>query len=101
MSSLRTKSKILFWVRVSEVSIYQNNCSMFVCLFVCSLTCCLCLGASGSVLPIKIQILHRGSMPPKKVKIEKENIAAVYTLCLVLEEGSRPAPFKSSIFTGP
>ena len=31
---------------------------------IATFTCCLCLGASGSVFPIKIQILHRGSIPP-------------------------------------
>ena len=36
-----------------------------------SITCCLCFGASGSVFPMKIQILHRGSIPPV-MSTEKE-----------------------------
>lgn len=49
---------------------FEITCTTFV-MVLASITCCLCFGASGSVFPIKIQILHRGSIPPV-MSTEKE-----------------------------
>lgn len=42
-----------------------------------TITCCLCFIVSGSVFPIKIQILHRGSMPPVISKQINKNINVI------------------------
>ena len=49
---------------------FEITSTTFV-MVLASITCCLCFGASGSVFPIKIQILHRGSIPPV-MSTEKE-----------------------------